>query len=48
MNPTELEWQQLKNHELSGQVFEDELDIACAVIDGVEATEKRGNYSIQR
>jgi hypothetical protein len=26
MNPIELEWQQLKTHELKGQMFEDELD----------------------
>jgi transposase len=26
MNPIELEWQQLKTHELVGQMFEDELD----------------------
>jgi putative transposase len=37
MNPIELEWQQLKNYELSGQMFDDELDLAYAVIDGVEA-----------
>jgi len=26
MNPIELEWLQLKRHELAGQMFEDELD----------------------
>ncbi len=48
MNNIELEWQQLKNHELAGQMFEDELDLAYAVIDGVEARGQRGNYTIQR
>lgn len=48
MNPIELEWQQLKNHELSGQMFDDELDLAYAVIDGVEARGERGNYTTQR
>ena len=46
--PIELEWQQLKNHELSGQMFDDELDLAYAVIDGVEARGERGNYTTQR
>ncbi len=48
MNPIELEWQHLKNDELSGQMFDDELELAYAVIDGVEARGKRGNYSTQR
>jgi len=37
MNPIELEWQHLKADELAGQIFEDELDLAYSVIDGVEA-----------
>lgn len=48
MNPIELEWQHLKNDELSGQMFDDELDLAYAVVDGVEARGERGNYSTQR
>ena len=48
MNPIELEWQHLKNDELSGQMFDDELELAYAVIDGVQARGKRGNYSTQR
>ena len=48
MNPIELEWQHLKSDELSGQMFDDELDLAYAVIDGIEARAERGNYSTQR
>lgn len=48
MNPIELEWQHLKQDELSGQMFEDELDLAYAVMDGVTARGKRGQYSTQR
>lgn len=48
MNPIELEWQHLKKDELSGQTFEDELDLAYAVIEGVQARGERGNYSTQR
>ena len=40
MNPIELEWQwqHLKKDELCGQIFDDELDLAYAVIDGVKPT----------
>ncbi len=48
MNPIELEWQHLKKDELCGQIFNDELDLAYAVIDGVKARGERGNYSTQR
>lgn len=48
MNPIELEWQHLKKDELSGRTFEDELDLAYAVIQGIQARGKRGNYSTQR
>lgn len=48
MNPIELEWQHLKKDELSGQMFDDELDLAYAVMDGVQARGERGNYKTQR
>ncbi|HYW21022.1 MAG TPA: hypothetical protein VE956_17310 [Nodularia sp. (in: cyanobacteria)] len=48
MNPIELEWQHLKKDELSGQTLDDELDLAYAVINGVQARGERGNYSTQR
>ena len=48
MNPIELEWQHLKKDELCGQIFDDELDLAYAVIDGVKARGEKGNYSTQR
>ena len=48
MNNIELEWQQLKNNEIAGQMFEDELDLAYAVIDGIEARGQRGNYTTER
>jgi putative transposase len=37
MNKIELEWQQFKKHEISGQMFEDEIDLAYTVIDGIDA-----------
>jgi len=48
MNPIELEWQHLKKSELAGKMFDDELDLAYTVIDGVQARGERGNYSTQR
>lgn len=48
MNPIELEWQHLKKDELSGRIFDDELDLAYAVIDGVQARAEKGNYSTER
>ncbi len=48
MNPIELEWQQLKTHELAGQMFDDELDLAYAVMDGVEARGQEGTYTTER
>ena len=48
MNPIETEWHQLKTHELRGQMFEHELDLAYAVIDGVEARAQAGGYQAQR
>lgn len=48
MNPIELEWQHLKKDEISAQMFDDELDLAYAVINGVEARGQKGNYSTAR
>ena len=48
MNPIELEWQHIKKDELAGQMFDDELEIAYAVIHGVEVRGQRGNYTTQR
>jgi putative transposase len=48
MNPIELEWQHLKKNELAGKMFDDELELAYAVIDGVQARGEKGNYSTQR
>ena len=48
MNPIELECEDLKKDELAGRMFDDELDLAYAVIDGVQARGERGNYSPQR
>jgi putative transposase len=48
MNPIELEWQHIKKDELSGQAFDDELDLAYAVINGVQARGEKSNHSTRR
>ena len=48
MNPIESEWHQLKTHELAGQMFEDELDLAYAVMDGIEARSRVAGRTTER
>lgn len=48
LNPIEIEWHQLKTHELRGHMFEHELDLAYAVIDGVEARAQAAGYQAER
>jgi len=44
-NPIEGQWHQLKTHELAGRMFEDEYDLAIAVMAGMEARSIQGEYS---
>lgn len=48
MNPIEGEWQRLKEDEIAGQMFEDEIDLAFAVMDAVESRAKRLGHTIER
>lgn len=48
LNKIEPEWHQLKTHELSGRMFEDEYDLAQAVIQGIELRGNKNNYVCQR
>ena len=48
MNLIETEWHQIKTHELAGRIFEDEYDLAIAVIGGVEARAQQGKYNTER
>lgn len=48
MNAIDLEWQHLKKSELAGRMFDDELDLAYTIIDGVQARGKKRNYSTRR
>jgi len=48
MNPIELEWQHLKRDEIAGQMFEDELDLAYGIMDGLDERGKRQGQNVER
>jgi DDE superfamily endonuclease len=48
MNPIEGEWHQLKAHEIAGQMFDNQYDLAKAVIQGVESRSQVGGYTLER
>lgn len=48
MNRIEDEWHQLKTHELAGRMFEDEYDLAVAVMDGMTTRSINGAYTLVR
>jgi transposase len=48
LNIIEPEWHQLKTHELSGRMFEDEYDLAIAVIEAIEKRSQRNNCVWER
>jgi transposase len=48
MNTIETEWHQLKEHEIAGQMFDNEYDLALAVMEGIKARSEAGNYTQER
>lgn len=48
MNRIEDEWLHLKRDELASRVFEDEYDLALAIIDGIENRATQGQYQVER
>lgn len=48
MNPIEGEWHQLKSHEIAGQMFDNEYDLAKAVMNGMESRSEAGEYTLER
>jgi hypothetical protein len=48
MNRIEDQWHQLKAHEIVGQMFEDEYDLAMAVIKGMEMRSEAMGYALER
>ncbi|MEG4006509.1 hypothetical protein QUA41_09395 [Microcoleus sp. Pol11C1] len=47
MNPIEWQWQYIKKNQLAGKMFEDELELASAVIHGVEVRAEKGKYTTE-
>ena len=48
MNRIEEEWLHLKRDELASRVFEDEVDLADAMIEGLENRGRNGGYTVER
>ena len=48
MNRIEEQWLHLKRQELGGRVFEDEYDLAKAIIEGIGSRGQQGHYFVER
>jgi putative transposase len=48
LNPIETQWHQLKSHEICSQMFDNEYDLAKAVMAGMESRSIAGQYSLSR
>ena len=48
MNPIEIQWHQLKSHEIAGQMFDNEYDLAIAVMSGMKTRSEVGDYALER
>ncbi len=48
LNLIEAQWHQLKTHELSGQIFDNQYDLAMAVIDGISKRSEKNNWDCER
>ncbi len=48
MNLIESQWNQLKTHEIAGRMFNNEYDLAMAVIDGMKARSQVNGYALER
>ncbi|MDV2995512.1 MAG: hypothetical protein N4J56_005166 [Chroococcidiopsis sp. SAG 2025] len=43
MNLIEAQWHQLKTHEIAGRIFDNEYDLANAMIEGMENRSQQGD-----
>ena len=48
LNRIENEWQRLKEDELAGRIFEDEYELAIAVIEAIEARGEKTGLEVTR
>ncbi|MEH2070691.1 MAG: hypothetical protein V7K47_21430 [Nostoc sp.] len=47
MNRIEDQWLHLKGDQLASRVFEDEYDLAIAIIDGIENRATQAQYQVE-
>lgn len=48
MNLIEAQWHQLKTHEIVGRIFDNEYDLAIAIINGMENRSQQGGWILER
>lgn len=48
MNLIETQWHQLKTHEIAGRIFDNEYDLANAIIEGMENRSQQGEWTLER
>lgn len=48
MNEIETQWHQLKTHEIAGRIFDNEYDLAKAIMQGMENRSQQGGYTLER
>ena len=48
MNLIEAQWHQLKTHEIAGRIFDNEYDLANAIIEGMENRSQQGGWTLER
>ena len=48
MNPIEIQWRQVKAYGIRGRIFDDEYDLALAVITSMRTRGQVANYRVQR
>jgi transposase len=46
--PYEAQWHQLKVHEIAGRIFDNEYDLANAIIEGMENRSQQGGWTLER
>lgn len=46
--PYEAQWHQLKTHEIAGRIFDNEYDLANAIIEGMENRSQQGGWTLER
>ncbi len=48
LNSIETQWHQLKAHEIAGQIFDNEYDLAMTIIQGMKHRSYFGDYCLER